>query len=70
MEAASPKLWTVTRIAEHLRVPRHRVEYVVAARRIRPAERAGNARVFAGEQVRLIEAELARSSVPSSGGAT
>ncbi|MEZ6243372.1 MAG: hypothetical protein R3B57_10045 [Phycisphaerales bacterium] len=60
MDAASSKLWTITRISEHLGVPRHRVEYIVAAREIQPTERAGNARVFTDEQVQLIAAALTR----------
>ena len=46
-----PQLWTVGRIAEHLGVPVHRVQYVVQSRRIRPAARAARLRLFDREAV-------------------
>jgi plasmid maintenance system antidote protein VapI len=51
-------LWTVARIAEHLHVERHRVEYVIDTRDIRPMGRAGIARVFDRSSVELIAKEL------------
>ncbi len=53
-------LWTVARIAERIRVPRHRVEYVIDTRGLRPAGRAGSARVFDASDVDLIESIVAR----------
>lgn len=53
-------LWTVARIAEHLGVPRHRVEYVIETRGIRPIDRAGIARVFDAEHVALIASVITR----------
>jgi predicted transcriptional regulator len=53
-------LWTVARIAEHIGVPRHRVEYVIDTRKIKPIATAGIARVFAPSDVDLIGSELTR----------
>ena len=44
---ATNTLWTVSRIAEHLGAPRHRILYIIEDRNIRPMARAGIARVFA-----------------------
>lgn len=54
-------LWTVAHIAEHLGVPRHRVEYAIDARGIRPADRAGIARVFDDRHLAQISSILART---------
>jgi hypothetical protein len=51
---------TVGEIARRLGEPVHRVEYVIRSRKIRPATRAGNYRLFAGEDVRRIADELQR----------
>jgi DNA-binding transcriptional MerR regulator len=53
-------LSTVGEIARQNSVPIHRVEYVVRSRRIVPAAKAGNARVFDDAQVARIAAELRR----------
>ena len=53
-------LWTVARIADHLGAARHRVEYVIDTRAIRPIGRAGIARVFDERDVPLIASTLAR----------
>ena len=53
-------LWTVARIAEHLEVARHRVEYVIDSRGILPLDRAGIARMFGPRDVDLIAHELRR----------
>ena len=53
-------LWTVARIAEHLEVARHRVEYVIDSRCIAPIARAGIARVFDRRDVDRIAHELRR----------
>ncbi len=53
-------LWTVARISEHLGVSRHRVEYVIDTRGIRPIDRAGIARVFETTDVKVIASALAR----------
>ncbi|MCH7791343.1 MAG: hypothetical protein IID31_03570 [Planctomycetes bacterium] len=53
-------LWTVARIAQHLKQSRHRVEYVINSRGITPIDRAGIARVFDGRDVDLIAHELRR----------
>ena len=60
MEASSEHLWTVARIAEHLAVNRHRVEYVIDSRKIAPQDRAGIARVFHRRDVDLIAREIER----------
>ena len=53
-------IWTVARIAEHLEVSRHRVEYIIESRAIRPRGTAGIARVFGSDEVDRIAAELDR----------
>lgn len=51
---------TVGEIARRLCKPLHRVEYVIRARSIQPSGMAGNARVFAEEDVERIDSELQR----------
>lgn len=51
---------TVGAIALSLGVPVHRVEYVLRTRDIQPIGVAGNARVFAPDDVRRIGSELRR----------
>lgn len=51
---------TVGEIAKRLGEPLHRVEYLIRARDIQPAGRAGNARVFSDVDVDFIASELAR----------
>lgn len=57
MNDTSP-LMTVGRVAEHLGVPLHRVEYAIVSRQVRPAGRAGNLRLFDAEGVRQIAEAL------------
>jgi len=52
-------LWTVSRITEHIGVPRWRVEYIIGSRGILPIDRAGNARVYDPRDVEMIAYELA-----------
>jgi DNA-binding transcriptional MerR regulator len=59
--SSTPAAPTVGEIARRLGVPLHRVEYLIRARGIRPASRAGNARVFAEADIKLIAGELSRS---------
>lgn len=55
-----PFLFTVGKIARHLHVPVHRIEYVLATRRdIVPAARAARLRLFSSAQVDLIRQALA-----------
>ena len=63
-------LWTVARIADHLGVARHRVEYIIDSRGITPIGRAGIARVFdrrhvdrIGDELRGIEADREGASL-------
>jgi DNA-binding transcriptional MerR regulator len=51
---------TVGEIARRLGVPIHRVLYVIRSRGLRPACRAGNARVFSEADSAFIEHEIAR----------
>jgi len=51
---------TVGEIARRIGCPIHRVEYLIRSRRLKPREKAGNARVFSDEDVRFIEAEIRR----------
>ena len=53
-----PRLWTAGRIAEHLGVAVHRVQYIVSSRRIRPAARAARLRLFDRDAVDRIADEL------------
>ena len=55
-----PLARTVGVIARSIEQPIHRVEYVIRACRIQPISRAGNARVFAEEDVQRIAGELQR----------
>jgi hypothetical protein len=57
---ATKTLWTVARIAERAGVARHRVEYVIDSRGIKPLGRAGVARVFDERDADLIAHELRR----------
>lgn len=56
----SQTLWTVATIAERAGVARHRVEYVIDSRGIKPLGRAGIARVFDERDADLIAHELRR----------
>ncbi|MGE5611208.1 MAG: hypothetical protein ACM359_18305 [Bacillota bacterium] len=62
MTHTAPRLPTVGEIARRHNVPLHRVEYVIAARQIRPMGRAGNALVYSEKDVGLIGEELNRIS--------
>lgn len=55
-----PSLPTVGKIARHFDVPIHRVVYIIRSRGIEPVSQAGNARIFAAENVDEIGAELRR----------
>jgi hypothetical protein len=50
--------WTVGEISRRWSEPLHKVEYAIRSRRIRPAARAGIARVFDAEGLAQIEAAL------------
>lgn len=52
--------WTVATIAADLGVPRHRVEYVVETRGLRPRAWAGHTRLFSADDVEQIRLELDR----------
>ena len=56
----SRTLWTVARIAERAGVARHRIEYIIDSRGIRPIGRAGIARVFDERDADLIDHHLRR----------
>lgn len=60
MATRTETLWTVARIAAHLEVARHRVEYIIETRGIIPIDRAGIARVFSQPDIDLIANELRR----------
>jgi hypothetical protein len=60
MSPESETIWTVARIAEHLGVARHRVEYVIDTRGIRPLGTAGIARVFDPRDVEMVRREMTR----------
>jgi predicted transcriptional regulator len=62
-------LWTVARIASHLGVDRHRIEYLIDARGIRPIARAGIARIFAPADVDRLAREIEKINAEREGGA-
>ncbi|MFG0246375.1 MAG: hypothetical protein ACF8MF_10060 [Phycisphaerales bacterium JB052] len=62
-------LWTVARIASHLGVDRHRIEYLIDARGIKPIARAGIARIFAPADVDRLRAEIEKINAEREGGA-
>lgn len=62
-------LWTVARIASHLGVDRHRIEYLIEARGITPIARAGIARIFAPADVERLAREIEKINVEREGGA-
>jgi hypothetical protein len=51
---------TVGVIARRLGEPLHRIEYVIRSRRLQPAGRAGNLRVFSESDIVFIAGELRR----------
>jgi len=55
-----PQYPTLGSIARHLDEPPHRIRYIIDSRKIAPAGKAGNARVFTQADVDLIRAELAQ----------
>ncbi|MBO6514563.1 MAG: hypothetical protein JJ974_11420, partial [Phycisphaerales bacterium] len=62
-------LWTVARIAAHLSVDRHRIEYLIESRGIKPIARAGIARIFAPADVDRLTREIRRIDSQRQGGA-
>jgi predicted transcriptional regulator len=62
-------LWTVARIASHLGVDRHRIEYLIDAREIKPIARAGIARIFAPSDVDRLAREIEKIDAEREGGA-
>ncbi|MGJ8635581.1 MAG: hypothetical protein ACSHX5_01865 [Phycisphaerales bacterium] len=62
-------LWTVARIAAHLSVDRHRIEYLIDSRGIKPIARAGIARIFAPADVDRLKNEIERIDSQRQGGA-
>lgn len=62
-------LWTVARIASHLGVDRHRIEYLIDAREIKPIARAGIARIFAPVDVDRLAREIEKINAEREGGA-
>ena len=64
----APSLPTIGAIAMRLGVPVHRVGYVIGSRGIRPAGRAGHARVFTEADVAHIASELRRIDRDREGG--
>ena len=62
-------LWTVARIASHLGVDRHRIEYLIDARGIKPIARAGIARIFAPADADRLRVEIEKINTEREGGA-
>lgn len=65
----STGIWTVARIAAHLGVDRHRIEYLIDARRIKPIARAGIARIFGSGDVERLAREIQKIDAVRRGGA-
>lgn len=61
------ELWTLSRIAQRLRVERHRIEYLIDSRGIAPVDRAGIVRLFDDNAVARITEELRRSDADRKG---
>ena len=59
----------LSEIADRLGCKRHRIAYITATRQIKPAQRAGNCRLFDEDAVRRIEKELKRIDVAKRQGA-
>ena len=68
MKDPRPALLTVGEIARRTRAPVHRVEYILRTRDIAPASWAGNARVFAEDDLRFVAKELGLERPPEPGG--
>ena len=51
---------TVGEIAHRLGQPIHRIDYIIRTRELQPIGWAGNARIFADEDVALVARELRR----------
>lgn len=62
-------LLTVSEMAERLGVARHRIEYLIDARGIRPAGRVGRTRLYMPRDVERLASELARAADEREGGA-
>ena len=60
--------WTIGAIARELNQPVHRIEYVINSRRMQPAQRVGNLRVFTDSDVQFIAAEVRRIEAEKAGG--
>jgi hypothetical protein len=60
MPATLARLITVGEIVRQTGEDRHRIEYILRTRDIRPRGMAGNARVFDEDAVNLITTELQR----------
>lgn len=60
MPVPIPTMLTVGEIARRLSEPTWRVEYIIRFRNVRPAGRAGNARVFDDAAAEFIASELRR----------
>jgi hypothetical protein len=58
---------TIGVIAERLGRPLHKIEYIIKARKIWGIGRAGNARLFSEDDVRLIALELQRIDTARAG---
>lgn len=57
---SGPMPLTTGQIAERLKMPVHRVEYIIESRNIEPTNRVGNIRVFDEAAVKLIEKAAAK----------
>lgn len=61
MPTSKPSVFLTTgEIARRVKQPLWRVEYLIRSRGVTPVGRAGNARVFANQDVAFIELEVRR----------
>ncbi len=58
MNAQAPQLATTGRVALILNVPKHRIEYIIRTRGIKPRAVAGVARCFDDEAIARIRYEI------------
>ena len=68
MQTQVPKAPTVGEISRRLGEPLHRIEYIIRARTIQPASRAGHVRIFTEADVERIGSELRRIDAEKGGG--
>lgn len=57
-DSGARSVWTISQIAEHLGIARHRVEYAIDALGIEPIEKIGNTRIYSSEVVDAVVGQM------------